>query len=410
MNGIDIGSVIRGARSAARMTQNQLGEKVGYSGSAISRIESGRLRPDWDTVARIAMVLNIAPGQLGLQEGTVRRRELLAGAAGVGITLAGLPAVAAAAPGPTTGAPASGLEVALFSLPAVEAVPLPKLVRGLAAARAEFTGARYGALGARLPALLAAAEAARDAASGQARERAQAAVARGYVLATELALKEHSEIAWATADRALAAARTSGDPIVLGEATRVLAITMRRAGRTGAAVDLLRRTATGLDDDARQRAVGATLLMTAAYTAATSSQRADALDLMGGAEESVRALSAGPGGPLYTVDASSAQADLYWVGIHNALGTPDEGVGYAQRLTAVRWPTVERTARAGTDVARMWQQLGDPRRTFAALRQVEQAAPEEVRRPALRAMTSSLLYGPTALPGLREFAQRTGAI
>jgi len=75
-----------------------------------------------------------------------------------------------------------------------------------------------------------------------------------------------------------------------------------------------------------------------------------------------------------------------------------------------RLPTAERRARFGTDAARMWHALGDRRHTFSALLGVERAAPEEVRRPALRALTADLLYGPGALAGLREFAHRTGAV
>ena len=57
----------------------------------------------------------------------------------------------------------------------------------------------------------------------------------------------------------------------------------------------------------------------------------------------------------------------------------------------------------------MWHAMGDRKRTFAALLGVERVAPQEVRRPALRALTADLLYGPGALTGLREFAVRTGA-
>ncbi|MFF2898610.1 hypothetical protein [Streptomyces sp. NPDC057966] len=70
----------------------------------------------------------------------------------------------------------------------------------------------------------------------------------------------------------------------------------------------------------------------------------------------------------------------------------------------------ERVARYLTDAARMWHQLGDGRRTFSALRAIERTAPEEVRRPALRTLTADLLYAPGSLPGLREFAVRTGAV
>lgn len=419
--GLDVGAAIRGARASARMTQAQLGAGCGYSASAISRIESGTLWPGWDAVAQIATLLRIAPTALGMpatvvasglepQEDAVLRREFFAGAAGIGIALtAGMPA--SAAPKPDAD-PAAGLEAALFAPQATAPVSAARLARGLAAAKAVFMAARYGALGEHLPALLAAAEATRDAATGRAREQAQAVVARAYVLATELAVKQHSDIAWATADRALTAARASGDSVVVGEAARVLGITMRRAGRPGAAVDLLRQTATQLDAERSpaERAVAATLLMTAAYTAACDQRRGDALDLLGQAGEMVGRLSAVPSRPLFTVDASHVQIDSYWVSVHNALGTPDEGVAAAGRLAEVVWPSAERQARATTDTARMWHQLGDHRRTFASLRMVEQAAPEEVRRPALRAMTADLLYGPVALPGVREFARRTGAV
>ncbi|MFD7413447.1 helix-turn-helix domain-containing protein, partial [Kitasatospora purpeofusca] len=44
-----MGATIRAARCAKRMTQTQLGHACGYSASAISRIESGALRPGGET-------------------------------------------------------------------------------------------------------------------------------------------------------------------------------------------------------------------------------------------------------------------------------------------------------------------------------------------------------------------------
>ncbi|WP_261399267.1 hypothetical protein [Streptomyces misionensis] len=58
----------------------------------------------------------------------------------------------------------------------------------------------------------------------------------------------------------------------------------------------------------------------------------------------------------------------------------------------------------------MGNALGDGKQTFAALRRVEAAAPQEARRPALRALTAGLLYGPTRIEGVREFGARTGAL
>lgn len=60
------------------------------------------------------------------------------------------------------------------------------------------------------------------------------------------------------------------------------------------------------------------------------------------------------------------------------------------------------------DVARVWRDLGEPERAFSALRALEQYAPEEARRPKVRAITSELMTLNGEIPGLRRFAQRIG--
>ncbi|WP_421110126.1 XRE family transcriptional regulator [Streptomyces sp. NEAU-S77] len=337
----------------------------------------------------------------------MRRRKLLTGTLAAGAT-----AVVGAAPAGAVSAPfdpAVGLEDALFRLPSVAPVPLGRLVQQTAAARSDFCAARYTSLGRALPGLLAAASATRDASSGREREQASVVLARAYVLAAELALKQHNDSAWVAADRALTAARASGHPVPIGESSRVLAITMRRSGRCPAAVRLLTQEAADLDaGQAPTGAVRATLMLTAAYTAATGRDRATALGLLDEAQEETERRQAVPG--LFTVDVSRTQVDVYRISVLNALGTPDEGVKVAARLNIDRMPTAERRARAWTDTARMWHALGDQQQTFAALRRVEQEAPQEVRRPALRALAADLLYLPARVPGVREFAARTGAL
>ncbi|MFJ6622530.1 helix-turn-helix domain-containing protein [Kitasatospora sp. NPDC091335] len=404
------------------MTQTQLGRACGYSASAISRVEAGALRPAEQALLRIAQALDLPLDAIGLgrpatlawdvtpdQEDAMLRRQLLvAGMAAAGVSA--LPSASAAAARPDASARIVG---ALYESEPSAPMSLQQLKASLISARAHFTAARYQNLGDFLPGLLGSAHATREALSGRSREEAHACVARAWVLATELALKAHSDVAWPAADRALAAAQASGDPVVHGEAARVLAITMRRSGRPAAAVDLLRRTADSLSRGQGDvsGAVAATLLMTAAYTAACGQRRGAALDLMAGAEDAVDRLTSArflPGSPLFTVDATSAQVDLYWIGVHTALGTPDEGVPYAARIAPGRLPTAERRARYGTDCARMWHRLGAHRKTFTLLRFTEQVAPEEVRRPALRALTADLLYAPVTVPGVRELAARTG--
>ncbi|WP_434590546.1 helix-turn-helix domain-containing protein [Streptomyces sp. A5-4] len=425
MESEDFGAVIRGARGSARLTQAQLGTRCGYSASAISRIESNKLRPDCSAVVRMAEALGIPPerlrGSAGPnrpavatvavgwpmdEEDAVRRRELLTGALAAGATsIVGVGTASAAA----SGRPAAGLEDVLFRLPAAEPVPLSLLTTRTALARRAFRAARYTDLGHTLPGLLGAAEATRDAATGRARQHASAVLARAYVLTAELAAKQHSEAAWVAADRALSAARASGTPVPVGEASRVLAITMRRSGRWASAVHLLTREAADLDSgEERTAAVRATLLLTAAYSAASGGNRSAALALLDEVEGDVERLPEVSG--LFTVEATRAQVDVYRIGVLNVLGTPDEGVRIAAGLNIGFMSSPERRARAWTDTARMWHALGDGRRTFAALRHVEQEAPQEVRRPALRALTSDLLYGPARVDGLREFAVRTGAL
>jgi hypothetical protein len=307
--------------------------------------------------------------------------------------------------------PATDLEDVLFRLPSAEPAPLADLISRTAAARQAFTAARYNDLGRSLPGLLATAEATKHAACGDAARRQSSAVlARAYVLAAELASKQHSDAAWVAADRALTAARASSMPVPVGEASRMLAITMRRSGRCSSAVHFLTREAGELDTaDARTAAVRTTLLLTAAYSAAVGQDRTTSLALLDDAEADVTRRPEAPHG-LFTVEATRTQVDVYRIGVLNALGTPDEGVKVSSGLDVDRMPTAERRARAWTDIARMWHALGNAQKTFNALRRVEQEAPLEVRRPALRALTMDLLYGPARVQGLRDFAVHTGAI
>ncbi|MDQ1018829.1 helix-turn-helix domain-containing protein [Streptomyces afghaniensis] len=418
----EIGALLRGARCAKRLTQAQVGAVCGYSASAVSRIESGRLSLGYSSLMRFAAFLEIpfdrlcasavpdivnvatvAGGCRSDEEDAVRRRELLTGVVAAGATAV----VGAGAASAVT--PPDDLELSLFRLPQAAPVPLPRLVSRIAVARRDFCATEYTRLGQALPGLIASAEATRDASAGRAREEASVALARAYVLAAELATKQHSDAAWVAADRALSAARSSGIPVAVGEASRVLAIAMRRSGRSTAAVHLLTKEAADLDANRDHTgAVRTTLLLTGAYSAAAGRDRSTALSLLEEAEQEADRRRAVPG--LFTVEATRTQVDVYRIGVLNVLGTPDEAVKVTARLDVSHLPTPERRARAWTDVARMWHALGDGRQTFSALRQVEQEAPQEVRRPALRALTAGLLYGPAQVEGLRDFAARTGAL
>jgi transcriptional regulator with XRE-family HTH domain len=427
------------------MTQAQVGAECGYSPSGISRIESGELLPSWPVLVQFADLVGLprqalechsggrpqqavgVPEQVGQVQRTsvadrpmegdaVRRREFVAGALGVGAALAVGPGSSPAQAAVPVGDPQDAIERALFQPETAAPMRIETLTAQLGRGRADFRGARYVQLGDTLPGLIAGATATRDAARGSMLDQAEAALARAYVLAAELAVKYHQGAAWAAADRALTAARASGDPVVLGEAARMLAITMRRAGRAQGATDFLIRIASSLDAErgdaaAEAVAVRASLLMTAGYSAAQAHQRGTADSLMDAVEEAAVRVPQDRALPLFTVDASPAQVDLYRVGVATSLGVPEQGVKYAARINPSRLPTRERRARYYTDTARMWHALGEERRAFGALRAIEQIAPEEVRRPGLRALTQDLVYGPSGgAPEIVAFARRTGAL
>ncbi|GAA3047432.1 hypothetical protein GCM10020000_29470 [Streptomyces olivoverticillatus] len=136
-----------------------------------------------------------------------------------------------------------------------------------------------------------------------------------------------------------------------------------------------------------------------------------ALDLAGEAAEAGGRLAYGSEADHFTLQATPEQCAAFHISIFNALGTPDDGVGYARRIDPAVFPTAERRARFWTDTARMWHQIGrPPSRRTPRCGLSSSRPPEEARRPSVRALTADLVYAPVSLPGLREYAVRTGAI
>lgn len=304
---------------------------------------------------------------------------------------------------------------ALLPGTAVAATPdLPRLGRGLAAGRSEFRAARYTALARRVPALQFAAATAREQLTGSPRRSASALLARVHILASELGVKAgDSELAWAHAQAAVAAAEDCGDPAVLADATRICATPLRRQDRAGDAVLLLEGTLHRLDAEAPHPApaivtAAGSLALSAAYSAALAGQKATALQLVERAQDAADRLATQPRPP--SGDLSCQQVQLYKVGVHHLLGQDTTAVRIARQLDPRALPTPERRARLGTDSARALLALGADDEAFAALLSIEAAAPEDAGRPSVRALTSELLTRRPALSGLRAFAVRTHVV
>ncbi|WP_055545795.1 helix-turn-helix domain-containing protein [Streptomyces sp. NBRC 110028] len=418
----EIGAELRGARCRARLTQAQVGKGGGYSASAVSRIEAGRMRLEYDRLLAFAAFLGIPPDRLtgtpvpgcgpvdtvghpANEEDAVRRRSLFTGALAIGATAAlGSPQTSVAA---DLAASRAGLEDALLSgLPPCDSAPTAVAVQGaVMRARAALEAGAYQELDAALPQQLALATAAVGEGHGT------EALSALYAIAARVAIKAGDDhLLIVAADRAVQAARDGGHPLALAEAHRMVSSGYRRAGRYDRAAQVAVRaaeelaSARGIPAGARASAQGQ-LLATAAYTAAKGADRSGAMELL------ARARAVAGRSDEHTVGGwfGPRQVALHEVSVHQVLRAPDRAVAAARRVDPRGLP-LERAARLDLDVARAYNDWGRPEECLRALLSVERAVPQEVRRPGTRALTAGLLFGPAHVPGLREFAARTGAL
>ena len=61
---VSIGKRIKKLRLSKKLTQKQLGEKIGRSTESIKKYESGEITPPWSVVERIAEALNVPFNEL----------------------------------------------------------------------------------------------------------------------------------------------------------------------------------------------------------------------------------------------------------------------------------------------------------------------------------------------------------
>ncbi|GAA0916356.1 helix-turn-helix transcriptional regulator [Nonomuraea longicatena] len=412
----DFPRIVRLARWRAGLTQQQLGAQMNISAATISRLETGR-QPlhDIAILRTLATALEITPAWLGLadpgspptppgsrssagaarrvattsagedQEDHVKRRQFL---------VAGT-AFLTTASDTITGRIEQLLTIPSTPTPATAS--LTGLQTQLGRARSAMASAHYTRLSAMLPPLVQTAEAAATAAAGHDRDRIHALLASAYVLTAELATKAGGDgMAWVAADRGLRAARTSGDVLAVTAAARRVAISMRRQGRHAAATGLLADTASRLDAD-RGDAVPdvvsgyVTLLCTAAYASAQAGNASQAEDYIREAERAATRL------PASVTDVSAvtvATVATFRIDIHHALGDPQTALAHAHGVDLNLLGTPEQRARYWIDTARAWHTHGDRERAVDALLSAERTAPEEVRRPSVAALISTLRYAP----------------
>lgn len=306
---------------------------------------------------------------------------------------------ATAAAGPT--ALLTGLDTALAHTPA--SAGSGPLDSRLAAARDLYDKGAHHQLLASLPGLLAEGHAA----VASRRSLDQARLSSVYSLASAVLIKVGSyDRARLTADRARTWAQVSGSPLAAAAAARELAIVLRHQDQHAAAQLIMTTAAseveaTGLRTPASSAAY-AQMLCTLAYTAARAGQRTDALAMTEEARRAARRLpDVAPAGRLFPI--SPAAVDLYAVGIHWALGDAGAALEAGKNLRAAQFPTAERKARMGTDMARAWWAWSRPEQTARSLLDAYRASPGEVRdRPAIRGIVHELTERHPRVSGVRE--------
>lgn len=423
----DYGTVLRTARVAAGLNLGAAAALAGCSPSTLSRMETKRNR-HWDVreLRRLAEVFGIPAHLFGLSRSTadtdadslsegvdedggdpMRRRDLIATTAAAAAGALVLPLDQTIPKGM-----ADTIEDVLFGQGRVSVPPIPgsQLAAQLAAARADFGATRYTQLARRLPRLLAQAIAGYETAAVDEAPLASGRLAQAYNVATRLLIKLHDGMAWATADRAVQAARSGNDPMVMAEARRSAAIVMRRTKHRDGAQRVLLDAAQSLKadtdlPDAAHTALYGQLLAAASYTAAVRDDRETAWTLLDEADNAARRLVSG----TKTNQFGTLDLAVYKISVSRMLGDYGSAVNYARLVNPARILSPERRARYWEDTALALHGRGRPQASFQALLAAERDTPQEVRfRPWAQQLTRDLLTPSHSLPGIREFASRIG--
>ncbi|KOV84642.1 hypothetical protein ADL03_15220 [Nocardia sp. NRRL S-836] len=324
----------------------------------------------------------------------VLRRELLAGVLGVaGFALLGKSAAQASTEPMTIGG-------------------LRHLVDG---AQSDYMACRYQELAGALPNLIRTAQITRDAVGDDERHEADGLLATTYRHSTWLALRLGEDgLACGLSEQAMAAARASGDLLVEAEVAQMGAVVLRRFEQSEQAQQLVVDTANKIDaqsqlGDAAHAAAYTMLLETGAYTAAIAGRRSAALDLHTEAVRAARFRKPGqPGLPLTPSAIDASYLGLYAISVHRKLGDYGTAIDAARTIPPNSIGVIERRVRYWEDVALTFGAWGKREDAFRALLAAERLAPQEVRlRPWAHRLTRQLRSSGPALPGLKEFAQRS---
>ncbi|MFF7677908.1 helix-turn-helix domain-containing protein [Actinacidiphila glaucinigra] len=366
---LTIGERVAWYRRRRGMSQDVLAGLVGRTVDWLSKAENNRLELDRLSVIKaLADALDVSLGDL-LAEPTLLEWTADSGSRTV-------PALRSALMNyrqltPMLGVPTEG-----------EPTPLDELRGNVAEVWDAYQDSRYGFATRRLPLLLADVLIASQAYEGREYEQAHELMAMTYQGAAMVLTKlGETDLAWIAADRGLAAAQQSGNPVVTGSLFRSVAHCLLSNGRFDASVQLVSDAADylrpGLNDASPEfLSIYGTLFLAGSMAAARAEDRATTRTFLAEADQVAQRLGR-DANHVWTAFGPTNVA-IHRVATAAELGDMQVAINLGPQIDTSALPT-ERRTRHNLEVARA---LSAHNRTDDALTKILEAeswAPEQVR-------------------------------
>jgi transcriptional regulator with XRE-family HTH domain len=223
------------------------------------------------------------------------------------------------------------------------------------------------------------------------------------------------ELAWLAADRGIAVAERSGDPLLAGSASYRVGNAMLALGRARSALEInlsiANRLATGSETRPDHASVYGMLLLQGAMAAARIGDAATVHDLIAGAEAAAAVV--GSNHNYYWTSFGPTNVDLHRAAAAVELGEGGLAVQTHERLDPVGFAALppERRAHHYVDLARGLAQEGDVERASEMLLEGDRLAPSEIRcRPLAHEVLSDVLRRTKGAPSgpVAELAETMG--
>ncbi|NJC69619.1 helix-turn-helix transcriptional regulator [Planosporangium thailandense] len=406
MEELPIGRRVAYWRSRRKMSQQVFADRLGKSKSWVDKVERGVRRLDkFSVVYEIADVLQVDV-QLLLGKEPERRPDVVNGVDQVEVE-------------EIRAALERYDQISAFFNAPPEPPPLGQLRKAVNHAWLTYQHAKCSMLTRALPKLLRDAQAAETAYAGTDDARTAAhLLSQVYQLASSTLRKlgEH-ELSWLAADRAIATAQRSGDPLLAGVGTYRVALSLLALGRARPAlevnVNVANRLAPGGSEPTtpERLSVYGMLLLQGAIAAARIGDTASVRDLLAGAGEAARAL--GGDQNHYWTSFGPTNVELHRAAAAVELGEGKLAVQTHHRLDPEGFGALlpERRAHHFLDIARGYAQIGDVEGASEMLLEGDRLAPSEIRcRPIAREVLTDVLRRSrgTPPPPIAELAENMG--